>query len=257
MNFADLSEISAEMLLNRLYPELTDQWQVSYAGTFYRNYSNDAMMVDEESRKLTVARDGWLKLVPAGLLSDENELREGNFSVRNEKMNERVELLREQFLPFDSFAFRRRLHLEREINRILEEKELFILKQWFGIDWDSLTDPLVRELARLLPYLKGVRGNVFFVRDLLRSLLDLEVKLHRGMWSATDTTRSRIPWLRYEIIKDGMTAEEFLRENEAIAPAADFIREWLLPAEVRCDISYKSFRNTEENPILDYNSILA
>ena len=216
MNYADLSEISAEMLLERLYPELTDEWRVSYAGTFYRNYSNDAMMVDQDSRQLTVARDGWLKLVPAGLLSDENELREGDFASRNEKMHERVALLKEQILPFDSFAFRRRLHLERELSTLLEQKEFFILKQWFGIDWDSLTDPLVKEIARMLPYIKELRGNIYFVRDLLRSLLDTEVRLHRGVWSDSDTTRSRIPWLRYEIVRDGMDAEAFLQAEKAL-----------------------------------------
>ena len=40
-------EISAEMLLGHLYPELELLWTVRHRGTFYRNYSHDVMDIDE------------------------------------------------------------------------------------------------------------------------------------------------------------------------------------------------------------------
>ncbi len=257
MNFADLSEIKAGMLLNLLYPELMDEWVVRYAGTFYRNYSDDALQIDAQARKVTLSRDGFLKLLPPGFLSEENELREGSFDARYARMRERVALLGEQFAPFDTFAFRRELHLEKAVSEILESQETFILRTWYGIDPDRLSDPLTRELAFLLPYLKHQRGNALFVRDLLESLLGRKVRLTRRFWSETDSNRARIPWLRYEIVRDGMDSETFLRETEVLRPAADFIREWLLPAEARCDIVYTSSVIGEEAPILDYNSTLA
>ena len=36
---SNMSEISAEMLLNFLHPEEIDQWVVKDKGTFYRNYA--------------------------------------------------------------------------------------------------------------------------------------------------------------------------------------------------------------------------
>ena len=54
-----LNEISAEMLLEQLYPELTEEWLVRCKGVFYRNYSGDAMRVDAEERQVELARDGF------------------------------------------------------------------------------------------------------------------------------------------------------------------------------------------------------
>ena len=55
-----LNEISAEMLLEQLYPELTEEWLVRCKGVFYRNYSSDAMQVDAEERQVELARDGFV-----------------------------------------------------------------------------------------------------------------------------------------------------------------------------------------------------
>ncbi len=257
MSYANLSDISAEMLLNQLYPDLMNEWKVRFKGTFYRNYSDDAMSVDADAREVTLARDGFLKLLPAGLISEEGELREGAFSDNYRKLNERIELLREQFLPMDSFVFRQSLHIERQLSEALAEKELFVLKQWFGIEWTKLKDPMVQELALMLPYLKDKRGNIYFVRDLLQCLLGQEVRLHCGVWSESDTSRRHLPRLRYEIIRDGMDSGTYLQESEKLAPAADFIREWMLPLEAHCEIVYKSFQPTEGTAILGYNSLLA
>ena len=257
MNLSDLSEINAGMLLNQLYPDLMDEWNVRYAGTFYRNYSNDAIKIDKKARQVTLARDVFLKMLPPGFLSDENELRSGSFKARYAQLRERIILLKEQFLPFDCFLFRRELHLEKQVNEILESKEEFILRTWFDIDSDSLPDPLTRELAHLLPYFKNLRGNTVFVRDLLESLLGMPVRLTRGCWSDTDSTRERIPWVRYDIIRDGMDEETYLQESSALQPFADFVREWLLPAEARCEIAYKSSVCGEGPQVLNYNSTIA
>ena len=64
----NLSEISAEMLLNYLYPDLADRWIVQAEGTFYRNYNRDVLTYDEENAEIQVARDGFQKLLPQGML---------------------------------------------------------------------------------------------------------------------------------------------------------------------------------------------
>ena len=78
----DISQISAEMLLNYLYPELGEKWIVRSAGTFYRNYNNDHLSVYEDTEEVVLARDGFLKLLPEALISDENELKGGHVSEK-------------------------------------------------------------------------------------------------------------------------------------------------------------------------------
>ena len=70
-----ISEISAEMLLGRLYPELEDRWTAHHDGTFYRNYSRDVMEVEPEIAEVWLSRDSILGLLPQGLISTE-EVRE-------------------------------------------------------------------------------------------------------------------------------------------------------------------------------------
>ena len=54
-------EISAEMLLGHLYPELELLWTVRHRGTFYRNYSPDVMDILQAH---TVASDFAPAIVP-------------------------------------------------------------------------------------------------------------------------------------------------------------------------------------------------
>ena len=61
-NETNLYDISAEFLLNYLYPDRMDQWEVDCAGTFYRNYSEDILAIDEEKGAVRLARDSFLRL---------------------------------------------------------------------------------------------------------------------------------------------------------------------------------------------------
>ena len=65
----NLSQIRAEVLLNYLYPEMEDQWIAINKGTFYRNYNQDALAIEEKESKAILARDGFLRLLPEGLLT--------------------------------------------------------------------------------------------------------------------------------------------------------------------------------------------
>ena len=64
----NLSEISAEMLLNYLYPDLADRWIVQAEGTFYRNYNSDLLAYDDEAAVVQLSRDSFNQLLPQGLL---------------------------------------------------------------------------------------------------------------------------------------------------------------------------------------------
>ena len=114
----DISQISAEMLLNYLYPELGEKWVAQYAGTFYRNYNNDHLSVYEETAEVVLARDGFLKLLPEALLSDENDLKGGNFSEKYEKLEQKKKIFQEAFMPFNTFSFRQKIRMEKKLSEL-------------------------------------------------------------------------------------------------------------------------------------------
>ena len=70
----NLYEIRAEVLLNYLYPEMENEWIVQSKGTFYRNYNQDLLWLDQKDHKVQLARDGFLKLLPEGLLTKNSDL---------------------------------------------------------------------------------------------------------------------------------------------------------------------------------------
>ncbi|MDO4755642.1 MAG: hypothetical protein Q4A54_04805, partial [Parabacteroides sp.] len=106
------AEIKAELLLNHLYPEMSEQWIAETRGTFYRNYSEDAMAIEEDLQTVTLSRDGFLKLLPQGLIATDDELRGGNFAQKYEELKKKKMQLEEFFRPMDTFAFRRGLKVE-------------------------------------------------------------------------------------------------------------------------------------------------
>ena len=89
----DLFEINAEMYLHYLYPELADQWRVESKGTFYRNYNQDVLELETEEQRVELARDGFLKLLPQGLYSKDDDLKGKNFREKYEAMRKKQELL--------------------------------------------------------------------------------------------------------------------------------------------------------------------
>lgn len=82
INEINLPDISAEYLLNYLYPDQTEQWQAECAGTFYRNYSPDILSVEKDNATVRLARDGFLQLLPQGIIAPDDALK-GKISNRS------------------------------------------------------------------------------------------------------------------------------------------------------------------------------
>ena len=122
MDYKDqIPQISAEMYLERLYPELSKQWIMRARGTFFRNYTHDIIYVNPEKAQVVLSRNGYLKLLPQGLITPEiGSGRKKKETPRERKR--RVELLNEAFVPFDTFTFKRRLDIERKTSELLEDK---------------------------------------------------------------------------------------------------------------------------------------
>ena len=109
----NLYQVRAEVLLNYLYPELEGDWITQYKGTFFRNYNEDILELYEDERKVILARDGFLRLLPEGLLTHDDDLRGEDVAQKFKELEWRRELLNEAFSPFDTYIFRKKLAICR------------------------------------------------------------------------------------------------------------------------------------------------
>lgn len=259
----EIPEIRAEVLLNYLYPELEDQWIANHDGTFYRNYNRDALSVTLSEKRVRLARDGFLKLLPQGLFTQETELKKHeklqDIQEKHKELEWRYKLLTEAFLPFDSLTFRRQIEIERHVSELLDTKLAYVLDKYFHFDLLNEANPYVREFAVLLPYVRQWRGDFGLLRNLLSSVLNCEVVMHERRYSETDSTKSWLPSIRYELLIPALDSEAYHTLYEELQPLIAFVREWFIPVEVVCDIVIKQHQVSQliNKPlILDYNTEL-
>jgi len=256
----NLYQIKAEVLLNYLYPEMEDQWVAINRGTFYRNYSQDALDVEENEGRVVLARDGFLRLLPEGLLTKDGDLKGEDIAAKYKELEWRRELLNEAFAPFDTYVFRKKLAIERVTSELLEQKLQYLLLNYFGIDLSVEPSQLVREAAVLLPYVSRWRGDFGFVANLLGSLMDCQVEMTKGRYSHTDTTRCWLPVVRYKLLIPGLTADTYKKCKENLKPLISFLKEWFIPFDVRCEIDIKEHQSQSRLPdgslTLNYNTEL-
>lgn len=255
-------EISAEMLLDLLYPQLAEKWIVHNSGSFYRNYNSDAMTIEIDTADVYLARDGFMKLLPQSVLSYDGELRGKNAKERNEQLKRRQRLLNEAFIPLDTIAFRRRLVIERKTSAILRSKLSFLLKEYFGFDMEAETNYYVRECAALLPYISRYRGDIYFIKNLLKNLFKCEVELIQRRWTCEDSADSWLPLIRYNLIIPELDKKSYSEFMEQLRPFVDFLSEWMFPLEAKCVVRpiFHGLRPTPgQGPVhlLDYNVELA
>ncbi len=254
-----MSEISAEMLLNFLYPEEIDQWVVKDKGTFYRNYTPDVLSVDAKARYVALSRDGFIKLLPQGLITTDNELKGDDFYDKYVALFNRKQLLQEVFKPIDCFTFRRRLHIERKVSQLLNDKATYLLKKFYHFDLSKEKNPYVKTLAMLLPNISKLRANFGVVRDLLQILVGCEVEMNTGRYSEKDDTRCWLPWLKYDLLIDDLTTPQYNLLRKDMLELEQFINEWFMPFDVKCSLRIKQHGypcKVEENLTLDYNTEL-
>lgn len=255
----NLYEVSAEMLLVYLYPELEQEWVVHNKGTFYRNYNPDILDIDAETRTVSLTRDGYLRHLPQALISKEDELKGGNIKEKYEEIQKRIRLLEEAFVPFDTFFFRARLKAERKVSELLNERLEYILQRYFGISLAKEANPYIREVAVLLPYVVHLKGNLDFVRRLLVCLFQCEVQMQKGRYYMDDRISHWLPSVTYTLFIPGLTSETYREKNSLLVPLMEFIGEWFIPYEIHCKAlirDTKQHSKVKENLILNYNSTI-
>lgn len=238
--------IGAEFLLNYMYPEFRKEWTIVTRGSFYRNYSEDILTMDEDRKYVELSRDSFLNLLPDVMLSPEDE--KGN----NEQLHRRVQLLQEAFAPIDTFHFKAQLYAEQQISGLLDEKLTYILKTFFDYDIDAEQDDYCRKVAPLLLYTSRLRGDVHFVRQLLTTLTGCTVRMRQTAWSDTDNSRYWMPKVTYDIIMNGLTPEQYCHEMKKLQPLTEMITERFMPFDSIVEIGIKS--NEATKSILNYNT---
>ena len=250
-----IPEIRAEMLLSLLYPELEDQWIAHHDGTFYRNYSHDILALLPEENRVRLSRDGILGLLPQGLISGEEELRKGDREEAHNRLEQRIRILLEAFLPFDTFSFRRTLKAERCVEELLEDKLNYILRTCFGYDLAAEPNPYVRAFAVLLPCIRHRRGDFELLRALLASVFQCDVRMSEHRYSESDSTLAWLPEIRYELLIPGLSSAEYRGISSHIQPLRDFLGEWYVPMDVRMNLLIRHPRPVAgQQSILDYNT---
>lgn len=248
-----IPEIKAEFLLSTLYPEHEGLWNVFCDGTFYRNYTADIISLYPEINEVHISRDGILKLLPSAMLGDESELLSGEKTAKWEAMNQRIELLKTAYRPFDSHFFNESLKLEQETARILGKREEFILQQLFGLDINSITNPVVKVFACLLPYVEILRGNIPFIATLLAELTSSHVDIQYGRYSHDDDTLGCVPSLKLQIRIDNLEQERFCELYAQLAELETFLISHFIPFDTHFEICLVG-KATEQ--LLDYDTIL-
>lgn len=255
----NIPDIRSEVLLNYLYPEKSKDWIVRGEGVFYRNYNSDLFEIDDETHEILLSRDGFLKLLPQGVLTEQTTIKGDTPIEKFNRTQRRMRLLKEAFLPIDTFHFQQSLKIEDQTSELLQAKLPYVLKTYFGVDIENEPNRFVREAALLLPYISRMRGNFGEVASVLGSLLHCEVRKKTGRYSETDTTRRWLPSVRFELLISGLTPDEYRQLDEELEPLRDFIKEWFIPFEMHCNIVIKEhhdMRKPNAKLVLDYNTEL-
>lgn len=249
-----VNEINAEFLLTQLYPELNDAWVARHKGTFFRNYSSDVMATYPDEQLAELSRDGLLKLLPAAFLSDEDELKGKDGAAGYKRVKERLHTLEEAFLPVDTVRFQQTMTVERATQPILEMKQAYILKEYFGFDIEHETNAYVIQAATLLPYVNVLRGDIRLVESLLRIITRREVRMRIRDYSHDDTTLYSIPQVIYTLSADNLSVEDYIAFVAEVSPLMEFLADHFLPFDIKATLEVRG--SNEEETVLDYNSTL-
>ena len=157
----NIPQIRAELLLNYLYPEDWSKWIARGEGTFYRNYNYDLLSIDNEKMEAQTSRDGFLSLLPPGMITEAEDLKGEDAGEKYKEMKRRIRLLKEAFMPLDSFTFRRSVYVEHVAAEMLQDRLDYVLRTYFDFDLEQEPSELVRQAAVILPFVsKKLHGQL-------------------------------------------------------------------------------------------------
>lgn len=258
----DITQLKAEVLLNYLYPEMERDWIVDNKGAFYRNYNEDVLELYVNEKRVELSRDSFLKLLPQGILTSDDDLKKAkDIASKTKEIERRIHLLNEAFLPLDTWHFRKTLEIERQVAELLRDQVEHLLKEYFGFDLATEENPYVKRMAPMLPYAKRWRGDFSMLRKVMEMLFGCLVYMTTGRYSYTDSSLGWLPYLRYDLQIPDLNAENYKAKSKELQRFADFLCEWFIPAEMVCHVRIKDDSHhsslISQPIVLDYNSHLS
>ncbi len=251
----EFSNIKAEVLMNYLYPDFGGEWIVDNMGLFYRNYQEDLISVDVASRQLLLARSSYLKLLPGGVISNEQD-GGGRDAEQRGAQRRNIQQLTEIFKPIDSYRFRHQIKNESFLSQSYEQRVEYLLKHIYSYDLESQTSEYVRRMAPLLLLRERIKGDMGLIRDLLESLLEREVTMSMDSYQENDWAEVILSRVVYVVVVEGLSHDRYGITSEQLTPLFDFIREWFVPLELRVEFKIHDAQlddRVKPNGLLGYN----
>lgn len=249
----EIQGLRTEVLLNYLYPELMERWVANYKGTFYRNYSEDTLRIDEEEAWVTLSRDGLINLLPHGLISTEQELKGKDFKDNYQKLKQRKDRLEEMFRPFDTRRLRRSLKEEKQLAEVLENKLDTFLQEYFHVNRQEEHNKYIKQMMVLLPTVSRKRANFHAICDFLQTMLGHKVTIKTGQYNWSKRKEDAQPLVEYWVWIPGLSNEEYNTIQEQLKELCQFLQEWFMPFDTKCIIELKCGRPASLGKALTLN----
>lgn len=233
---------SAEFLLSTLYCN-AEEYTVSFCGKSRRALFGDLLMVDTAYNEAVVAHDGMMQILPEGLLFGEKEQRD------LEEYNKKKKVLEEFFSRnFDTIVFQTRLKWERKLSCLEDNLSAIVLKELYGITFDTTTNDSIKKLAQLIPVGQYLKGEVKMLSFISQKILkhDVEVRMLGKK-------------ITFTVMIDGLSAEKYLEEKKRLSHYFSKMVEWFLPYDCICYYEVKAHeRNMKlgNTLLLNYNTRL-
>lgn len=154
-------------------------------------------------------------------------------------------------MPVDTIRFRTNMKLEKALKPILEDKQKYILREYFELDVDKEENEYIRQAATLLLYSNELRGDIDFVKNLMQQLTEREVMMTITDYSKEDSSVCTIPMVTYEITIDNLDTEEYQKEYQKLNELAEFLFEHFLPFDLKTKLIVSG--QSDKAAILEYN----
>jgi hypothetical protein len=268
-------EIRAESLITAMF-DPAPECEVSALGNFFRNYCEDVVEIhknlNSEGIFIELARDGIFHYLPEAIFFPEDRLLKTGIRKSGRKLDFSADSLAEEiknqnheknilhllFRFLDTQYFKASLRLEEELHELEKDLIRVVLQNFFDFDLDREENEYIRKLAPFLVHASQIRGDIFFIRQLLSVILHHRVEIKRRLHRAGNLEDTCLTFFFIIHIED-LSIQEYRKLNSDYEPFFRFVNEWFLPAEAEYiyRIKDKNQRFVLQKPlILDYNTQL-
>jgi hypothetical protein len=230
----DSTDISAETLIALM--DTKENFDVVMRGIFSRNYSEDLISVRNEYDKTFVelSRDGTFHLLPEVLLFDEIKgVADHDVRAQHKHLKEKQEKMKSFFQFFDNEYFRLTLQQEKNVNRIAERGNMFLLTGMLNETEIDTDNEYIAKIKTVLPFVSHLRGNHLLLADILKNALSVD---------KVEIKKIKPFRMRFIFRKDGLSKDEYEKMRAEISIFFDFFAQWFLPMEMEYDFRLKSYK---------------